>query len=60
MKGRQYNLIIINVYSVIEDKDEEVKDKFYNELDGVFDKLSRYHMKIVMQKWDVKISLGQQ
>ena len=40
LKGKQYYLII-NVHYSIEDKNDKVKDKFYNELEGVFDERSQ-------------------
>ena len=64
LKDRHYDLRITNMHSTTEDKDDEVKDEFYNKLEIVFDKLSPYRMKIVLgdfnEKWDVKISLDQQ
>ena len=36
----------------------EVKDEFYNELEDVFDKHSRYHMKIVLGDFIAKVGPG--
>ena len=49
------DLITINVHSPTEDKDDKVKDKFYNEFEGVFNKLSRYYMKIVLGDFNAKV-----
>ena len=46
---------MINVHSHTEDKDDEVKDKFYNELEHVFDELSWYNMKIVLGDFNMKM-----
>ena len=45
----------MNVHSPTEYKDDEVKDEFYNEPQGVFDKLFRYHMKIVLGNFNAKV-----
>ena len=55
LKGRQYDLIIINVHSPTEDKNDKVKHKFYNELESMFDKLARYHTKIILGDFNAKI-----
>jgi hypothetical protein len=33
-----------------------VKDRFYGELDHVFDKLPKYHMKILLGDFNAKVS----
>ena len=43
------------MHSPTEDKDGEIKDKLYNELEDVFNKLSRYHMKIMLGKFNAKL-----
>ena len=41
MQFLRADLIIINVHSPTEDKDDKVKDEFYYELESMFDKLYR-------------------
>ena len=43
------------MHSPTEDEDDEVKDEFYNELEDVFEKLSPYHMKIVLGDLNAKV-----
>ncbi|PSN29507.1 hypothetical protein C0J52_27653, partial [Blattella germanica] len=43
-----YIILEVNVYGPTEASDDTIKDEFYEELESVFDRLSRYHMKIVL------------
>jgi hypothetical protein len=43
------------VYSPIEDKDDDIKDSFYEELEQVFDQFPRYHIKILLGNFNVKV-----
>ena len=43
------------VHSPTEDKGDEVKDEFYNELEAMFDKPSKYHKKIVLGDFIAKV-----
>jgi hypothetical protein len=43
-----YHIIILNVHAPTEDKNNDVKDSFYEELKPVFDKFSKYNMKILL------------
>jgi hypothetical protein len=38
-------MIILNVHAPIEDKTDDVKASFYEELESVFDKFPKYHRK---------------
>jgi hypothetical protein len=46
LKGRWCDIIVLNVHPPTEDKDDDIKDTFYEELEQVFDQFPRYHMKI--------------
>jgi hypothetical protein len=46
LKGRWCD--ISNVHAQTEDKDDDIKDSFYEELEQVFDQFPRYHMKILL------------
>jgi hypothetical protein len=46
LKGRWCDIIVLNVHAPTEDKDDDIKDSFYEELGRVFDQIPRYHMKI--------------
>jgi hypothetical protein len=38
--------IVLNVHAPTDDKTNDVKDSFYEEFVGVFDKFLKYHMNI--------------
>jgi hypothetical protein len=38
--------IVLNVHAPCEDKSDDVKDSFYEEIGRLFDQFRRYHMKI--------------
>jgi hypothetical protein len=48
VKGHWCDIIVLNVHAPIENKDDDVKDSFYEEIEEVFDKFPRYHMKNLM------------
>jgi hypothetical protein len=41
-----YNINVLNVHAPTEDKIDDIKDRFYEELEQVFDKLPKYHITI--------------
>jgi hypothetical protein len=43
------NIIALNAHAPTEDKDDVIKDSFYEELEQVFDQFPTYHMKILME-----------
>jgi hypothetical protein len=40
--------IILNVHAPTEDKTDDMKDSFYDELEHMFDKFPKYHMNILL------------
>jgi hypothetical protein len=48
-------IIVLNVHVPTEDKTDDVKDSFYEELECVFDKFPKYHMKILLGDFDAKV-----
>jgi hypothetical protein len=46
VRGRWCHIIVLNVHAPTEDKADDVKDSFYEELECVFDKFPKYHMKM--------------
>jgi hypothetical protein len=44
LKGRWCDIIVLNVHAPTEDKDDDIEDSFYEELEQVFDQFSSYHM----------------
>jgi exonuclease III len=54
IRGRWCNIIVLNVHAPNEDKIDDIKDMFYEELEQVFDKLLKYHMKILLGDFNAK------
>jgi hypothetical protein len=52
--GMSY-IIVLNVHAPTEDKTDEVKDSFYEELERVFDKFPKYHMKTLLGNLNAKV-----
>jgi hypothetical protein len=47
--------IVLNVHAPTEDKDNNIKYSFYEELEQVFDQFPRYHMKILLGDFYAKV-----
>jgi hypothetical protein len=47
LRGRWCHIIVLNVPAPAEDKIDDVKGNFYEELERVFDKFPKYHMQIL-------------
>jgi hypothetical protein len=46
---------VLNVHSPTEYKIDDIKDRFYEELEQIFDKFPKYHMKILLGDFNVKV-----
>jgi hypothetical protein len=55
LRGRWYDIIVLNVHAPTEDKIYDMKDIFYLELDCVFDKFPKHHMKILLGDINAKV-----
>jgi exonuclease III len=55
LRGCWCHIIILNVHAPTEDKTDDVKDSFYEEFEDVFDKFPKYHMKILLGDFNVKV-----
>jgi hypothetical protein len=55
LRRRWCNIIVLNVHAPTEDKIDDIKHRFYQELEQVFDKFPRYDMKIVLGDFNAKI-----
>jgi hypothetical protein len=55
LRSRWCDIIILNVHAPIEDKTDDMKDRFYKELECVFDKFPKYHMKILLEDFNAKV-----
>ncbi|PNF38221.1 hypothetical protein B7P43_G12386 [Cryptotermes secundus] len=54
LKGRWCDIIFLNVHAPTEDKIDDIKDSFYEELEHVFDKFQKYPMKILLGDFNAK------
>jgi hypothetical protein len=45
----------LNVHATTEDKTDDVKDSLYEELERMFDKFCKYHMKILLGDFSAKV-----
>jgi exonuclease III len=55
LKGHWCDITVLNVHAPTEDKDDVIKDSFYEELEELFDQFPRYHMKILMGDFNAKV-----
>jgi hypothetical protein len=55
LRGRWCHIIVLNVHAPTEDKTDDMKDSFYEELERVFDKFPKYHMKILLGDFKAKV-----
>jgi hypothetical protein len=47
--------IVLNGHAPTEDKIDDIKEMFYEELEQVFDTFPRYHMKILLGDFNAKV-----
>jgi hypothetical protein len=47
LRVRWVHIIVLNVHAPTEDTTDDVKDSFYEELEGIFDISPKYNMKIL-------------
>ena len=55
LRGRWCNFIVLNVQAPSEDKSDDSKDSFYEELEQVFDHFPRYHTKNLLGDFNAKV-----
>jgi exonuclease III len=55
LRGRWCHIIVLNVHAATENKTDYVKDSFYEELERIFDKFPKYHMKILLGDLNSKV-----
>jgi hypothetical protein len=48
LRGHWFHIIVLNVHTPTEDKTDDVKDSFYEELECILNKFPKYHMKILL------------
>jgi exonuclease III len=55
LRGRWCHIIVLNIHAPTEDKTDDVKDSFCEELGCMFDKFPKYHMKILLGDFNAKV-----
>jgi hypothetical protein len=54
LRGRWCDIIVLNIQAPTQDKTDDMKDSFYEELECVFDKFPKYHRKILLGDFNAK------
>jgi hypothetical protein len=54
LRGRWCQIIVLNVHVPTEGKTDDVKDSFYKGLERVFDRVLKYHTKILLGDFNAK------
>jgi hypothetical protein len=57
LRGCWCHIIVLNVHAPTEDKTDDVKNSFYEEMERVFDKFPKYHMKIVLGDFNANVDM---
>jgi exonuclease III len=55
LRGRWCHIIVLNVHAPTEDKTDDVKDSFYEELERVSDKFPKLNMQILLGDFNAKV-----
>jgi endonuclease/exonuclease/phosphatase family metal-dependent hydrolase len=55
LRGRWCHIIVLNVHAPTEDKTDDVKDSFYEEVQRMFDKFPKYQMEILLGDFNAKV-----
>jgi hypothetical protein len=55
LRGRWYHIVVLNIHAPTEYKTDDVKDSFYEELERMFDKFPKYHMKFLLGDLSAKV-----
>jgi hypothetical protein len=55
LRGRWCSIVVPNVHAPCEDKSDDVKYNFYDEIARVFDQFPRYDMKTLLGEFNAKV-----
>ena len=55
LRGRWCNIIVLNVHEPVEEKIDDSKGSFYEELEQVFSHFPKYHMKNLLGDYNAKV-----
>ena len=55
LRGRWFSIIVFNFHAPSEEKSDEAKDRFYEELEQVFDHFLKCHIKILLEDFNAQL-----
>ena len=55
LRGHWHIIIVVNVHAPSEEKSDESKDSFYEELEQVFDHFLKHHVKMLLGNFNAKV-----
>jgi hypothetical protein len=55
LRGRWCHIIVLNVHAPTWDEIDDLKESFYEEVEHLFDKVPKYHMKILLGDFNAKV-----
>ena len=55
LRGRWYNFLVLNVRAPSEEKSDDSKDSFYEELEQVLDHFPKYRINILLGEFNTKV-----
>jgi exonuclease III len=58
VKGKYDNITLINAYAPTEDKTEEIKEQFYDDLQSIVDKVPKSDLTIILGDVNAKLGKG--
>jgi hypothetical protein len=54
-RGRWSDIIVLNAHIPTQDKIDDIKDSWYEEMERVFDKFLKHHMKMLLEDFSAKV-----
>jgi hypothetical protein len=55
LRGRWYDVIVLNMHAPTEDKTDDMREGIYEELECEYDQFLKYHMKILWGNFNAKV-----
>jgi len=55
LKGKFFDIVVISYYDPTEEKEDEKKNKFYEKLEEVYDRLPTHSIKIFLGDFNAKV-----
>jgi hypothetical protein len=56
LRGRWCDITVLNVHAPTEDRTDDMKESFYEELERVSDKFPKYHIKFLLGDFNAKVA----